>query len=217
MTVPYGTRSLFITCADSKEKQFRGIHQLLRQLAEHTASYLLDWRGGVLDLDGRRVLVRVLISGHGHENTAGFELSSKRGLRPQDLRLPHTTKLYLVGCFQGREALRKNWALGTGVAPDGVCGCKEETESALSTCLLLHLLEGGIDAIDQWFGPWMLCNDALRPYFPAIRTSYSRHGANPLATLVDLRASGVLTESFRDFDEFFRVIDRHPAYLTDLV
>ena len=217
MTVPYGTRSLLITCTDSKEKQFRGIHQLLRQLAEHPASYLLDWRGGVLDLARRRVLVRVLISGHGQENTAGFELSSKRGLRPQDLRLPHNTKLYLVGCFQGREALRKNWALGTGVAPGGVYGCKEETESALSTCLLLHLLERDIESIDQWFGPWMRCNDALRPYFPAIRTSYSRQGADPLATLVDLRASGALAEAFQDFDEFFKVIGRHPAYLTDLV
>ncbi len=217
MTVPYGARSLFITCADSKEKQFRGIRQILRNLAEHPASYLIDWRGGVLDLNRRRVLVRVLISGHGHENTAGFELSSKQGLQPQDLRLPNNAKLYLMGCFQGREALRRNWALGTEVALDGVYGCKEETESALTTCLLLHLLEGGIETIDRWFGTWMRCNDALRPYFPAIRTSYSRQGANPLATLVDLRASGLLTEAFRDFDEFLGVIGRHPAYLTDLV
>ncbi len=217
MTVPYGTRSLFITCADSKEKQFRGIRQILRNLAKYPASYLIDWRGGVLDLDRRRALVRVLISGHCHENAAGFELSSKRGLQPQDLRLPHNTKLYLMGCFQGREQLRRNWALGTGVAPDGVYGCTEESESALSTCLLLHLLEEGIEAIDQWFGPWMRCNDALRPYFPVIRASYRRQGANPLATLVDLRASGLLAEAIRDFDKFLGVIGRHPAYLTDLM
>jgi hypothetical protein len=177
VTVPYGTRSLFITCADGKQKQFRGIRQILRNLAKHPASSLIDWKGGVLDLDRRRVLVRVLVSGHGHENTAGIELSSKRELRPRDLRLPHNTKLYLMGCFQGREQLLRNWALGTGVAMDRVYGCTEETESALSTCLLLHLLEG----------------------------------------LADLKASGLLTESFREFDEFLGVIGRHPAYLTGLV
>jgi hypothetical protein len=217
VTVPYGTRSLFITCTDSKDKQFRGIRQILRNLAELPASCFIDWSGGVLDLDSRRVLVRVLISGHGRENTAGIELSSKRGLRPQDLRLPHNTKLYLMGCFQGREQLRRTWAFETGIALDGVYGCTAESESALTTCLLLHLLEGGIEAIDRWFGPWMRCNDALRPYFPAIRDSYSRQGANPLATLIDLKASGFFTEAFRDFDEFLGVINRHPAYLTDLM
>ena len=217
MTVPYGTRNLFITCADNEEKQFRGIRQILRNLAEHPASCLIDWRGGEINLDRRRVLVRVLISGHGRENTAGFELSSKRGLQPQDLRLPHNTKLYLLGCFQGREPLRRNWALGTGVALDGIYACTEETESALSTCLLLHLMEGGIEAIDRWFGPWMRCNDALRPYFPAIRSSYARRGGDPLVTLTELRAGQNLAEAFRDFDEFLGVIGRHPAYLTDLV
>jgi len=217
VTVPYGTRSLFITCAGGEEKQFRGIRRIFRNLAEDPASHLLEWRCGALDMDRRRVLARVLISGHGHESSAGFDLSSKRALRPRDLRLPHGAKLYLVGCFQGREHLRRSWALATGVALEGVYGCEGETESALSTCLVLHLLEGGIEAIDRWFGPWMRCNDALRPHFPAIRASYNRQGADPLAALVDLRASGLLADAFRDFDEFFNVIGRHPAYLTDLV
>jgi hypothetical protein len=217
VTVPYGTRNLLIACAGSEEKQFRGIRQIFRNLAEHPASCLIDWRGGFMNLDRRRVLVRVLISGHGRENMAGFELSSERGLQPQDLRLPSDTKLYLMGCFQGREQLRRKWVLGTGVALDGVYACAEETESALSTCLLLHLLEGGIEAIDQWFGTWVRCNDALRPYFPAIRSSYARTGGNPLVTLAELGARQNLAEAFRDFDEFLGVIGRHPAYLSDLV
>jgi hypothetical protein len=215
VSVPLGTRTLYIRC--SYEQQFGGILRLLQELSRAPASYLLDWRGGSENLSRRLVLQRVIISGHGSPIQAGFELGSSRELRPSDLRLPGNTCLYLMGCYQGRNRQRLAWASGIGVHPDLVQGCSGETESALSTCLLLHLLEEGADSIDRWFPVWRRCNDAFRPHFGVIREVYARMGADPLAALGYLKAEGRLDVLFRDFDEFLAVISRKPAYLTDLM
>jgi len=215
VSVPFGTRSLFIGCSD--DKQFGGILKLLQELNGSSGSHLLDWRGVPTDLSRRRVLQRVLISGHGSPTQAGFELGSVQELKPCDLRLPGNAGLYLMGCYQGGKQQRLTWAAGTGVDSIRVWGCAGETESALSTCLLLHLLEEGADSIDRWFPLWIRANDALRPHFPTVREVYARRGADPLAALADLKAAGNLDALFREFDEFLAVITRRPTYLTDLI
>ncbi len=215
MSVPFGTRSLFIGCSD--DRQFGGILKLLRELDGVPGSHLLDWRGVPMDLSRRRVLKRVLISGHGSPTRAGFELGTVLELRPSDLRLPGSAGLYLMGCDQGREQQRLAWAAGTGVEVERVRGCAGETESALSTCLLLHLLEEGAESIDRWFPLWIHSNDAFRPHFPIIREVYTRTGADPIAALAELKAAGNLDDLFREFDEFLAVITRRPDYLTDLI
>jgi hypothetical protein len=189
----------------------------LQELKRSPASHSLEWTGAALDLSRRRVLRWVLISGHGSSTRAGFELDSAQGLNPADLRLPASTRLYLMGCYQGRQRQLLAWAMGTGVDKNQVWGCTGETESALSTCLLLHLLEEGVESIDRWFPVWIRCNDATRPYFTMIRDVYTRTGADPVDALVELKAAGNLKVLFRDFDEFLAVITRRPAYLTDLI
>ena len=215
MSVPFGTRNLFIRCSD--DRQFRGILRLLRELKRSAGSCSLEWMGAAADLSRRRVLRRVLISGHGSPNQAGFELDSARALKPGDLRLPEQSSLYLMGCYQGRQRQRIGWAAGTGVEAKRVLGCTGETESALSTCLLLHLREDGVESIDRWFPVWIRCNDAARPFFPMIRAVYTRTGADPIAALAELKAAGNLDALFREFEAFLGVITRSPAYLTDLI
>jgi hypothetical protein len=215
VSIPFGTRNLFIRCSD--DKQFGGILRLLEELKRSPASYSLEWTGVPADLSRRRVLRRVLISGHGSPDQAGFELESAQALRPRDLRLPVESNLYLMGCYQGAESQRLGWVTGSGVDVERVWGCAGETESALSTCLLLHLLEDGTESIDRWFPVWVRCNDAARPYFPVIREVYTRTGADPVAALAELKAAGDLEPLFRDFEEFLGVIHRSPDYLTDLI
>ena len=215
MSVPFGARNLFIRCSD--DRQFRGIQKLLGELDRSPASHLLDWPGVPADLSRRRVLRRVLISGHGSPIQAGFQLGSARALKPPDLRLPGNTDLYLMGCYQGAEQQRRAWAAGTGVDAGRARGCTGETESALSTCLLLHLLEDGAESIDHWFPVWIRCNDAFRPHFPRVREVYARLEAQPRAALAHLKAAGDLDALFRKFEEFLAPISRRPDYLTDLV
>ncbi len=212
MKVPYGTHSLFVTCNDREEKQFRGISRLLRRLSAARDTCTLSWPGGSLELGARRVLSRVLVSGHGSEDLPGFGLASGAGLRPGSLSLPRYAHLYLMGCFQGREDWLLSWARGSGVPRERVFGSDGETESALSTCLLLHLLEEGVAAVDRWFPVWSSCNSALRPYFPRIRQVYARLGADPRATLAEL--AGI--EAVSAYAEFLAVIERYPQYLTGL-
>jgi hypothetical protein len=215
VSVPFGTRTLFIRCSD--DRQFGGILKLLRELDRSPGSHLLDWPEVPADLGRRRVLRRVLISGHGSPNQAGFELGSAQALEPPDLRLPGRTDLYLMGCYQGGAQQRLAWAAGTGVDADRVRGCAGETESALSTCLLLHLLEDGAESIDHWFGVWIRCNDAFRPHFPRVREVYARLEADPIAALAHLKAAGDLDALFLEFGEFLAVISRRPAYLAGLI
>ncbi|MBN2553866.1 MAG: hypothetical protein JXB06_13900 [Spirochaetales bacterium] len=215
MRVPWGTRTLYVSC--SNDKQFRGIRRLFAELAKPYGSHLLDWQQGTVDLHRRRVLRRVLISGHATAEQAGFELSSSRAMRPSSLSLPSGARLYLMGCYQGGAAQRRSWAEGSGIAVDAVSGCSGETESAVSTCLLLHVLEEGAESIDRWFPVWALCNDSFRPFFPMIRATYGSLGADPLAALNQLKARENLKPLFRDFDEYLGVIARRPSYLADLV
>ena len=108
-------------------------------------------------------------------------------------------------CYQGRKQQRLTWAAGTGVDSNRVWGCAGETESALSTCLLLHLLDEGADSIDRWFPLWIRANDALRPHFPTIRAVYARRGAE-LAPASQLARAALCHSHYllKARDEFLR-------------
>jgi hypothetical protein len=214
VSVPHGTRTLLIGCG--RDKQFNGILRVMHEVSRSPGSHLLLRWSRPEDLSRRRVLERVLISGHGSPTEAGFELSTERELRPADLRLPSGAGLYLIGCYQGRNEQRLAWAAGTGLKDSRIRGCTGETESALSTCLLLHLLEDGPDSIDRWFPLWRRCNDAFRPHFPLIREVYSQKAGDPLAALDQLKTEGILDAPFRKFEEFLGIIGRRPTYLTNL-
>ncbi len=219
MKVPCGTRNLFISCIDSEHsarsehKQFQGIKRILIRLGAAPDNCLVNAQGERFDFRRRRTLTRVLLCGHGNERRPGFAVASDSGLKPEDLRLPDRASLYLLGCFQGSSDHRDAWARGTGISPNRVFGSSGETESALSTCLLLHLLEEGVSAIDIWFPVWRLCNRELRPYFPRIRRQYEKHAKDPVITLSELRKIPAVT----GFEEFLGIIERYPAYLTGLM
>jgi len=210
---PRGLRNLLITCHDPQERQFLSLGRLLRRVARGRGCHLGVWDGEGLDLSRRRVLSRVLISGHGSDREARFAVSGAAALEPKHLRLCPGCRLYLLGCSQGRAELLRAWAHGAGIPAAHAAGCPGETDTAVSTCLVLHLLEEGVEAIDRWFPEWVRCNEELRPHFPAIRQAYLEHGADPVLTLRALAQRLDLTR----FAEFLSVIDRHPEHLTGLV
>jgi hypothetical protein len=213
--MPPGTVSLLLGCAPAGEPQFSGIRRLLGLLGVQSGAFFQEWDGERLSLGRRRGLRRILICGHGSEQEAGFsspEPASRPRLTPALLRIPGGCRLFLIGCHQGRESLRRAWALGTGAAPEAVLGSEGETESALSTCLLLHLLEDGLQAVDRWFPHWIRCNAALRPLFPRIRSLYGEHDGDPLQVLSILRTDRSVQEQW----EFLEVIEKYPQYLSGL-
>lgn len=214
MTPPAGVRSLFLACLDRTQPQFRGVRRALQEIGSSEGCCARDWDGAALALRRRRVLRQVVVAGHGREDQAGFAAGAPgtRGFTPDGIALPATCRLYLVGCFQGHPGLRGAWARGAGLPEQNVHGCGGETESALSTCLLLHLLEDGAEALERWFPAWLRANDRLRPHFPRIRGSYADNDGDPLRTLAQLQD----LRSDRDLSDFLAVIERHPEYLRDL-
>ena len=213
--IPAATVSLLLGCAPAGEAQFSGIRRLLAVLGDGEGACFREWHGERLALGRRRSLRRVLLFGHGSDREAGFgspKPASRPPLTPASLRLPLGCRLFLIGCHQGREGLRRAWAAGTGTALEAVFGSEGETESALSTCLLLHLLEDGLNAVDRWFPHWIRCNEALRPLFPRIRSLYAEQAGDPLRVLSALRADAAVQEQW----PFLAVIERHPQYLTGL-
>lgn len=213
--IPPGTVSLLLGCAPAGEAQFSGIRRLLELLGSRKGAFFQEWDGERLALGRRRGLRRVLICGHGSEQEAGFgspEPASRPRLTPELLRVPGGCRLFLVGCHQGRESQRQAWARGTGAAPEAVLGSEGETESALSTCLLLHLLEDGLQAVDRWFPQWIRCNAALRPLFPRIRSLYLEQAGDPLRVLSILKTDSIVREQW----QFLEVIEKYPRYLSGL-
>ena len=144
----------------------------------------LVWDGEALALSRRRTLRWVIVSGHGAERTARIGDGHRRRLLPQDLELPPGVDLYLLACYQGRREIRDRWADETG---GHVHGCGGETESALSTLLLLGLLEDSPDSIRRWFLRWREANDRLRPHFPQMRRLYRAKGKDWTAALRAIR------------------------------
>jgi hypothetical protein len=204
-------RSLLLACADPEEKQFAGLRLLMVHLAAALPGLRCrDWRGRRLRLRWS-LLGPVLVSGHGAADRAAFR--APRGeLTPRGLHLPPRARLYLLGCYQGRPELRGAWAAGTGLAEDRVRGHDGETESAFSTCLLLHLLEEGWPAFDGWFSAWQRCNAELAPHFPVLRAAYSESAGDPLRAWEKVRGLPALGPHL----DFIGAGLRHPEYLTGL-
>jgi len=203
---------LLLACADPEEKQFAGLRLLMVRLAAELPGLASrEWRGRRMDCRWRWRLGPVLVSGHGSAERAAFR-ASRGSLTPGGLRLPRQARLYLLGCYQGRPELRGAWAAGTGLAEERVRGHDGETESAFSTCLLLHLLEEGWPAFDGWFTAWRRCNAELAPHFPVLRTAYSESAGDPLLAWESVRGLPAL-EPHRDF---LGAGLRHPEYLTGL-
>lgn len=205
-------KALLLGCADPREKQFAGLRRLMSRLeAELPGLVYRQWQGRAVRCHRRRRLATVLISGHGCCEQAAFR-SPLGYLTPGSLSLPPGANLYLLGCYQGRHDLRKAWAAGAGLAEERVHGHDRETESAISTCLLLHLLEDGLSSLESWFGAWRRCNADLERHFPLLRAAYADCAADPLAAWEKVRGLPAV-EAHRDF---FGSGLRHPEYLTGL-
>ena len=213
--VPYGTSLLLITTSDSADRQFSGIQEACRDLARAPSCYHLVYERQALDLSRRRNLRWVVISGHGSADTprVGNGGGSAVGnfLLPNDIKLPSRTYLLLLSCYQGREVLIKRWIEGTGAAADRALGSTGETESALSTLFLLHLLEQDTESILFWFAKWQEANGKFRPHFPLARRIYQQNHGSFLRTMArlgeDLDLSG-LEEFFTGSLDYSNYLDR---------
>jgi hypothetical protein len=219
MTVPYGTRLLLITTAAPQDRQFAGILKACRELGKKKACCHLVHRGRRLELSRRRVLSWVVVSGHGAKSAARigpakdvFRPGSSEWLTPSDLSLPPNCRLLLLSCFQGRERQRASWSAKTGVPFERVLGCEDDTESALSTLFLLHVLADGTDRLLYWFDRWIEINNRYRPHFALARRIYQQNHGRFLDTLTALRD----TVETSCFDDFLKPASRYEGYLDAL-
>ncbi len=198
MEIPRGTRYLLITCAAAADRQFRGVERACRLLAGCGAAHHIAWRGdGPLALGRRRALRWVAVSGHGAPG--GARISDGLGpggaaLHPRDLRLAAGVDLYLLACYQGTDAVAREWATRTHAT---VHGCGGETESALSALFLLALLEHGPESAGRWFDRWREANDRLRPDFARMRRIY-RDESCDFAAALDAIAAAVDLDAFAE-------------------
>ena len=209
MKIPHGTRYLLLTCSDPSDRQFRGVASACGLLAYTEGVHQLAWDGDPLALGRRRTLRWVVVSGHGAERTARVSDGHRRRLLPRDLALPPGVDLYLLACYQGREEIRDRWVKET----DGdVHGCEGETESVLSTLLLLGLLDDGLESIGRWFGRWRQANDRLQPYFPEMRRLYRAKGKDWPAALQAIRD----VVDLGPFSDILAVAARRPEILSGL-
>ena len=170
------------------------------------------WDGSSLNLVRRRVLDWVLISGHGAEDRARLSDGRSRSITPRSLILPSGSRLFLLGCYQGRAKIKREWAETTGVEITRVYGCAGETESVLSTLFLLNLLESGFQSVAYWFERWIEANDYLRSWFPRMRETYRRNRMDFVDSLEQIE-EGVDLDPVRDF---ISVGKRYPAFLSEL-
>jgi hypothetical protein len=211
VSIPYGTRYLLLTCTDPADRQFRGVASACGLLARTAGMHHLAWDGDgePLDLAPRGSLQWVAVSGHGAERTARISDGHRRRLLPRDLTLPPGVDLYLLACYQGRPEIRDQWVNETG---GRVHGCDGETESALSTLLLLGLLDDGPESIGRWFGRWREANDRLRPHFPEMRRLYRARGKEWVIALEAIRDAVDLGP----FGAMLAVAARHASVLSGL-
>jgi hypothetical protein len=223
---PTGIRFLLISCFDGAEPQFRGIGRAIELLGRSAGFAHLPWasppreessapaRPGLppASLQRRRALRWTLISGHGCEDRPRIGDNRARFLSAADLRLPAPSALYLAACYQGRPELQARWSAACGVPPSRVYGCPTETDSLLSACLLLHLVEEGLTSIERWFPRWVQANTRLQPHFPLLRRIYLACRRDALLTLAE--ADNRL--DLAPIRDFLQVIPRYPDLLSGL-
>ena len=210
--IPYGTRYLIVTCFDRSDSQFKGLYDASRLLGRHPSVCHHHWEGQKLDLPRRRTLQWVLLSGHGAETMARIGDNRSRRLCPGDVRLPSDCSLYLLGCHQGCREIRAEWAAATGVPAERVLGCCGETDSALSTLLLLHAVRDGIETIPRRFPTWMEANDYFRCWFPEARRVYQACNMEYAAALEVFSR----TVDVRPFEDFLSVGEEYLSHLSGL-
>jgi hypothetical protein len=155
----------------------------------------------------------IVIAGHGSEESAG--LGSRSGLRlaPADLVLSGCERLYLLGCYQGKDDLREKWARECGLEPGSVEGSEAETETLLSTLFILHCATEGVGSVGGIFQDWVLANRLVRPYFEPARRLYARTGGDPLAVLDFLHRIADLSP----VADFLALARKRPEFLTGIV
>ncbi|MCX7039006.1 MAG: hypothetical protein NT005_07735 [Spirochaetes bacterium] len=214
-----GARCILVSCFDPTDPQFAGMRKALRTLkgAESAEGAERidprDWDGRLLSLARRARLSTLILCGHGREDEAGLGDGRGRFLRPADVRLPGRTRLLLLGCYQGREDLRRAWARGTGLEQDRVSGAEGETETLLSTLFILHLAREGEGRAGELFEEWALANRIVRPFFEQARDLYRSTGGDPLAVLSFLEGVADLGPSRR----FLALAGASVEYLAGLV
>ena len=215
--IPYGTRYLIVTCSHPDDRQFRGIFRVCRLLHKQKGTHHLPWQGGDLSLAGRKTLKWVAISGHGAEHTArlsdGTGDENSNTLCPGDLAIPCRTHLFLLGCYQGKDAVRKQWSRGTGINPNRLHACGGETESALSTLLLLNVLEHGEDSLYYWFRRGLEANRRFRSHFLSMKALYKKNRGDFMATIDRLSEQLDLVP----FNDFLEAGKKYPRYLSGLI
>ena len=211
-TIAHGTHYLIVNCSEPSDPQFRGVQEASDLLGRLPRALKLTWKGNTIALRRRRGLRWILISGHGAEESARLSDGGNNALAPGDLSLPDDCVLYLLGCYQGREILRAQWAAATGGDNTRVHGCRGETESALSTLLLLNLLDHGPETMDQWFSKWIDANNYLRSWFPMMRKTYREKRMDFMSALQSIKARVDLGP----VEEFVSVGTRYPELLSNL-
>jgi hypothetical protein len=210
--IPRAARLLIVTCFDLGQRRFGGMARLLGEMQGTDGFAWSAWGGERVSLGLDTALEALVLSGHGSPEWARLGDGESRGLTPADVELPPAARLYLLGCHQGRDDLRRAWAAGTGVALGSVLGAESETETLLSTLFLLHLEEEGRAALPELFAQWVLANRLIRPFFGPAREMYAGSGGDPLHVLDWL--GGVA--DLGPVAGFLDLARRRPEYLSGL-
>jgi hypothetical protein len=172
-----------------------------------------DWGGESLRVSPAGSPCSLVLAGHGSETHAELGNGFGRSLIPSAVCLPRGGWLYLLGCYQGREDLREQWARGSGLPIDCVQGAEGETETLLSTLFLMHCAMEGTCGVGRVFGEWVLANRVVRPHFAEARRLYARTGGDPLAVLDFLERAADLSQ----VGSFLSFARRRPEFLTGLL
>jgi len=224
-------RAAVVACFGRGDPQFAGAVKAMAELAVVSGFSVCVWEGGPLrfsegEESSRRGIpadslrrgipaasFSIVIAGHGSEERAGLGNGSGLSLAPSVIAIPRSARLYLLGCYQGRDDLREQWVRGCGLPSEGVQGAEGETESLLSTLFLMHCAAEGAVAVGRIFTDWVLANRIVRPHFTAARRLYARTGGDPLAVLDFLQR----TTDLSPVELFLSLARRRPEFLTGLL
>jgi len=200
-------RILLVSCYGDSEPQFRGIL---------TAATELLRRGRIMHAraplpcnptNPEQKASEVILCGHGSPDSP--QVGTARIVTPAELRPFAPLRVYLLCCHQGRRDIRSSWASGSGLPVERVMGHAEETESALSTMFVTHLLYDKPPRLDELFEQWRRANSYLAPWFSFIRSTYQDTKGDALATMlrveqtVDLSPVRPYVEVVRSFPRYF--------------